>query len=139
MVCLACSPLLIIGVLRLNGHTGINYLAEQVIFYFASVASILNLTAIAIDRYDAVTNATKRRLDACISYQLLVVIWATSGLVAAIIFMIRQEYEIILLAAVFFGPFTIMLFIYRKILSTAAKSAKLASKGKSSFSSVWEE
>ncbi|PIK52842.1 putative galanin receptor type 1-like [Apostichopus japonicus] len=126
LVCVICTPLLIIGVLRLGGHTGINYEAEQVIFYFSSVASILNLTAIAVDRFDAVTNATHRRLDICISYKFLVIIWAASALIGAIIYLIPERFEFAVLALAFVIPFTAMIEMYRRILKTAGKSDKLA-------------
>ncbi|KAJ8022615.1 Growth hormone secretagogue receptor type 1 [Holothuria leucospilota] len=129
LVCLACTPLLIVGVLRLNGHTGIHFKVEQILFYFSSVASILNLTAISIDRYDAVINATKRRLTTTIAYQLLVIIWATSALVALIIFLIPPKTEFGVLALVFVAPFITMVCIYRATLKKTRQVAKVATAG----------
>ena len=105
LVCLICSPLLVVGILVHSGHTGVSYKVEQFLFYFSSAASIFNLTAIALDRYDAVLHPMSRRLTLQRCRPVLLGIWALSAAIAVVIHFMPSQYEFIVLAVCFALPF----------------------------------
>ncbi|XP_038060040.1 galanin receptor type 1-like [Patiria miniata] len=132
LVCMVCSPLLVVGILVHSGHTGVSYRVEQFLFYFSSVASIFNLTAIALDRYDAVLHPMSRRLTLQRCRPVLVLIWALSAAVAVVIYFMPSEYEFIVLAICFAFPFAAMVISYARILSAAKAAERRAAGNKES-------
>ncbi|XP_071483628.1 QRFP-like peptide receptor [Diadema antillarum] len=128
-VCLICTPLIIVGITVHQGHTGVSYSVEQVMFYFSSVASILSLTAIALDRHDAVIHPMSRRLNVHRSKQVIVLLWAVSSGVALTIYFIPPQYEFGVLAVFFVVPFVFMVACYYRILKVARMAAERAKQG----------
>eukprot|EP00057_Strongylocentrotus_purpuratus_P004317 XP_003728454.1 PREDICTED: galanin receptor type 1-like [Strongylocentrotus purpuratus] len=122
-VCVICTPLIIIGITVHQKHTGVSYIVEQVMFYFSSVASILSLSAIALDRHDAVIHPMSRRLNIQRSKQVLVVIWLISSAAAVTIYFIPQNYEFGVLAVFFIVPLVFMVACYYRIVRVARQSA----------------
>ncbi|XP_054773167.2 galanin receptor type 1-like [Lytechinus pictus] len=122
-VCVICTPLIIVGITVQQGHTGVSYIVEQVMFYFSSVASILSLSAIALDRHDAVIHPMSRRLNIQRSKQVLVVIWLISSAAAVTIFFIPQKYEFAVLAVFFIVPLVFMVACYYRIVRVARQAA----------------
>ncbi|XP_033123129.1 QRFP-like peptide receptor [Anneissia japonica] len=125
-VCVVCIPLLIVGITVHSGHTGFSYIVEQQVFYSSSVASILNLTAVAVDRHDVIINPMNRRITTTRCKYVLVAVWGISLSAAIIIYFIPAQYECILLAVFLFLPLYIMIHCYVKVLKKAkAASEKL--------------
>ncbi|XP_071952926.1 prolactin-releasing peptide receptor-like [Antedon mediterranea] len=124
LVCIACIPLLIVGITVHSGHTGFSYILEQQIFYSSSVASILNLTAVAIDRHDVIMNPMNRKITVKRCKYVLVAVWAISLLVAVVIYFIPSKYEWILLGLFLFTPLYLMIHCYVKVLKKAKESAE---------------
>ncbi|XP_022087559.1 substance-K receptor-like isoform X2 [Acanthaster planci] len=126
LVCIICSPLLVVGILVHSGHTGVSYNVEQFLFYFSSAASIFNLTAIALDRHDAVLHPMSRRLTLPRCRPVLAGVWALSAAVAVVVYFMPAQFEFIVLALCFAFPFVAMVISYARILRVAKAAERRA-------------
>ncbi|XP_077999688.1 somatostatin receptor type 2-like [Glandiceps talaboti] len=128
LVCFTCVPLLVVGIITNAGHTGVSYQLEQLLFYFSTMASVLNLTIVAIDRHDAILNPMSRKITTTRSKVILFIIWSISVVVAVVVFIIPSQFEITVLLPCLAIPVTIMCVCYYRIIKKVNQTRKMANR-----------